>query len=163
MIDNNELNGVNMSFVNAVTVATAAAATLATTAATSATINGAFATALASGAGKALSLVGADGVTAKPAVPLVPGHACTIVNCVNAAGQMKNIQGPVQQLDATGGLVNPAMFPRVPDNLVPFSYVTVKAGATSVGFTPGVSNWDATGNVTTVANVSVLPSRPVWP
>jgi len=158
-----ELSGINLSLSNTVVVATAAAATLATTNATVATVNGAFATALASGAGKALSLVGADGVTAKAAVPLPIGQCCAIVNCVNAAGQMKNIQGPLQSLDASGVLVNPIAFPKVPDNLVPFSYLTVRAGATSSGFTPGVTNWDATGITTTVTNISALPSRPVYP
>lgn len=158
-----ELSGINLSLSNAVVVATAAAATLATTNATVATINGVFATALASGAGKALSLVGSDGVTAKAAVPLAIGQASAIVCCVNAAGAMKNIQGPLQNLDASGVLVNPIAFPKVPDNLTPFAYVTVRAGATSSGFTPGVTNWDATGITTAVVNIAALPSRPVYP
>jgi hypothetical protein len=162
MIQNNELNGANLNLVNAGTVATAAAATLATTTATVACVNGAFATALASGAGKALSLVGPDGVTAKAATALAIGQACIIVNCVNAAGQMKNVQGPVQALDAANNLVNPVHFPRIPDNLTPFSYLVVKAGSTSSGFTPGTTNWNATGIVTTVQDIVTMPPRPVF-
>lgn len=162
-MQNSELSGINLSLANTVTVATAAAATLATTNATVAVVNGAFTTALGSGAGKALSLVGTDGVTAKAAVALAVSQACVIVNCVNAAGQMKNVQGPVVNLDAAGALTSALPFPQIPDNLTPFSYLVVKAGSTSSGFTPGVTNWDATGITTTVSNVMVLPSRPVFP
>jgi hypothetical protein len=157
-----EYNGININLVNAATVATAAAATLATTNATSALINGAFATPLAGGAGKALSLVSQDGITARPAQAMSANQSCVIVNCVNAAGQMRNIQGPIQNMDA-GVLVNPVAFPRVPDNLTAFSYVVVRAGATSAGFTPGVTNWNATGITTTVVDIGTLPGRPVYP
>lgn len=162
-MQNSELSGINISLANAVTAATAAAATLGTTNATVALVNGAFATALAGGAGKALSLVGPDGVTAKAAAALAVSQAVVIVNCVNAAGQMKNIQGQPVNLDAAGGLVSALPFPQIPDNLTPFSYLVVKAGATSSGFTPGVTNWDATGVTTTVVNVGTLPPRPVFP
>lgn len=157
-----EYFGINLNLVNAATVATAAAATLATTNATSALINGAFATPLAGGAGKALSLVGSDGVTAKASAAMSPNQACVIVNCVNAAGQMRNIQGPIQNMDG-GVLLNPVLFPRVPDNLTAFSYVVVKAGAASAGFTPGVTNWNATGITTTVVDIGCLPARPIYP
>lgn len=160
---NSEIYGINLNMVNAGTVATAAAATLATTAATSAVIEGGFTTALASGAGKALSLVDSAGV-AKAAVPLLVNQACTIVNCVDASGAMKNIQGPATNMDAVNGnLLTALQFPRVPDILVPFSYLTVRAGATSTGFTPGVTNWNATGITTAVKDVVSLPSRPVFP
>jgi hypothetical protein len=162
-MQNLELYGLNYSLANTVTVATAAAATLATTNATVAVIDGAFTTALAAGAGKALSLVGPDGA-AKAAVPLLVNQACVIVNCVDASGAMKNIQGPAVALDAvTGGLVQVAPFPKIPDTLVPFSYLTIKAGSTSSGFTPGVTNWNATGITTTVKDISVLPAKPIWP
>lgn len=163
MIQNNELNGANLNLVNAGTVATGGAATLATTTATVACVNGAFATALASGAAKALSFVGLDGVTAKVATALAVSQACVIVNCVNAAGVLKNVQGAVQNLDAANNLVNPVQFPRIPDNLTPFSYLVVKAGSTSSGFTPGTTFWNATGITTTVQDIVTLPPRPIFP
>lgn len=158
-----EISGANISLSNVVLAATAGAATLGTTNATVATINGEFTTALASGIGKTLAFVENDGATAKTPANLAVNQACSIVCCVNAAGAMKNLQGPIQSLDAAGNLVNPILFPRVPDNLVAFGYLVVKAGSTSSGFIPGTTNWNATGITTTAKSIAVLPSRPVWP
>lgn len=162
MLDS-EFSGINLSLSNVVLAATAGAATVGTTNATACAINGEFGTALASGAGKALSFVAGDGVTAKVATSLAVSQACIIVCAVNAAGAMKNLQGPIASLDAAGNLTTALLFPSIPENLTPFGYLTVKAGSTSSGFIPGTTNWNATGITTVAKSVMSLPSRPIWP
>lgn len=156
-----EYSGINLNLANTGTTVTGAAATVTLAAATVAAINGAFTTALALGA-KTLNFVSeADGATAKPATNLAAGQACVVVNCVDAAGTFKNLQGPIQALDAQGNLVNPAAFPKVPDNLVAFSWFSVKN--TTNPFIFGTTLWNAAGVTVATVNCAALPSRPVWP
>jgi hypothetical protein len=162
IMQNLEMYGLNYSLANTVTTAAGAVATISLTNPTVAVIDGTFAAVLTAGA-KTFAFVDANNV-AKAATSLLVNQACVVVNCIDASGAMKNIQGKIVDLDAvTGQLVQVAPFPKIPDTLVPFSYLTVKAGSTSAGFIFGTSLVNATGITITPVNVSVLPARPVWP
>lgn len=159
---NKELHGINLNLANAGMTTSGAAATVTLAAATVAVIEGAFTTALTAGA-KTMSFVDKSGV-ATAAVPVAANNAFAMVHCIDAAGTFRTIQGPSVAMDSgSGALLGPIQFPTIPDTLVPLGYTTVRVGSTASTFTPGTSNWNATGITAATVNVASLPSRPVFP
>lgn len=102
-----------------------------------------------------------DGVTGLP-ITLVANKGTVVMWCVDAAGNIKAVQGTTEPLDVSGNFINSApQFPVLPDTLAPFAYSVHKAGATAVGtWTFGVSNWNATGMTHTAVDILSLPQRP---
>lgn len=101
-----------------------------------------------------------DFVTNK-AITLVAGFGTVVLWCLDAAGNIRAVQGSTEPLDASGVFVNAPQFPALPDTLVPFAYSVHKAGATTVGtWTFGVSNWNATGLSHVAQDIIALPNRP---
>lgn len=169
----------NMAFNSGACTASGAAATLTVVTAVDATVKGVWATQV-SAAAKTLAFVTTDGVAANDTTGFATttasvlyggastsagepannqGQACILVHCTNSAGAVKTIQGASVQLDESGNLLNAVQFPAIPDTLTPFCWQLCKAGLTASDWTPGTSNWNATGASNTVFNVSVLPSR----
>lgn len=103
----------------------------------------------------------ADAVTLKP-ITLLPNKGTVIVFALDAVGNVVAVQGSTEDLHASGNFASAApQFPSMQDNLTPFAYSIVKAGATAVGtWTFGVSNWNATGMTYSTTDVVVLPTRP---
>jgi len=155
-----DLYGLTINLSKPVVAAENATATVDTTGAVTGGINGIMVT-LAAQTNTALSFVcPCDGTTALTATPLLAQQACIILHCVNTAGAYKNLQGPIGSCDAAGALTGPLHFPNVPNNLMPFGYTEVKCASTGA-FTPGTTNWNATGVTSTVADLAFLPGRPL--
>lgn len=103
-----------------------------------------------------------DGVTGAAFLPLSANKGCAFVWALNAAGDVKLVQGEVVPLNTDGDFEGgKPQFPALPNSLTAFAYVITKAGATTVGnWTVGASNWNATGLTHTVQDVLVMPGRP---
>lgn len=102
-----------------------------------------------------------DGVTGAAFVPLTASTGCAFVWALNAAGDVKLVQGPVDARDVDGNFVSGRpQFPTLPNTLAPFAYIITKAASTASAWTIGTSNWNATGLSHTVQDVLVLPDRP---
>jgi hypothetical protein len=157
------LRGLTHSYTNA-GVAAGTTTTTTTTANTSASINGKWATAYASASNAATPTTDANSGAAFTAV--TPGYGCALVYGVNAAGALKLAQGPQVLLipgstSTTSGTFNDApQFPPLPDDFAPIAYVLVRTATGSSAWTPGTSNWTATGVTATFVNVAALPDRP---
>jgi hypothetical protein len=171
----------NMAFNSGACTAAGAAATLTVVTAVDAIVKGKWATQVAAEA-KTLAFVTAQNVPADSttgyataSAPVLYGGASTnanapadnegqaivLVHCTDAAGATKTVAGPVVQLDESGDFLKAASFPAIPDTLTPYCYHVVEAGKTSGDVTIGTTNWNATGVVSTIHNVAVLPQRPV--
>lgn len=160
-MESQNLYGVNMAFTSAGVAAQTGTSTVDSTTTLLAAINGKMVS-LSAQTNTVLSFVSPiDGVTPITATPLAASQACLILHCVNAAGAYKNLQGPIAPLNADDTLNGVLGFPNVPDTLTPFAYTKVFAGASSSGFIPGTTFWDATGVVSTVVNIATLPARPL--
>ena len=91
-----------------------------------------------------------------------PGSGCIVVWGL-VAGTVVCIMGPHSRLDMQGKFKHDApQFPAIPDNVVPFAYQVLKAGATAsaTAIIFGTANWNATGFTNAIVNVAVLPDRP---
>jgi hypothetical protein len=108
-----------------------------------------------------------DGVTGN-AITLAAGKGTVVVWCLDAAGNVRTVQGSVETVAQDGNFqFAPPQFPTIPDTLTAFAYsihkanpanhVTPFAGGT---WTFGVSNWNVAGTVHTVADLIALPNRP---
>jgi hypothetical protein len=101
-----------------------------------------------------------DGVTGLP-ITLTANKGTVVVWCLDAAGNVRALQGATEALDASGNFLFAPQFPTVPDHLTAFAYSVHKAGATTVGtWTFGVSLWNATGMTHTSTSLIALPTRP---
>jgi hypothetical protein len=102
-----------------------------------------------------------DAVTGKAFNALAANQGCTLVFGYNAAGAVQVAQSNIVALDPNGNFIGWApQMPTLPDSDCPFAYVVVKDGATGGAFTPGTTNWNATGMTYSVQDVSYVPGRP---
>lgn len=90
------------------------------------------------------------------------GNGCVVVWALNASGTVKCMQGPQEALDVAGKFIRAPQFPAVPDDVTPFAYQVLKAGATAsaTAIVFGTALWNATGFTNAIQNVLVLPDRP---
>lgn len=90
------------------------------------------------------------------------GNGCIVVWGLITGGTVKCVMGPHQALDSAGKFINAPQFPPVPDDMVPFAYQVLKAGATAsaTAIIFGTANWNATGFTNVIVNVAELPKRP---
>lgn len=155
--------GVTMGFANAGFVA-GTTSTYTTTASTAAIIKGYWATALTAQTNTASPTT--DAGTGAAFVALAPNQACALVWGITAAGTIQLVQGPIVATETgvtttVGAFRNLPQFPNIPDTMVPLAYTVVRTAPSAAAWTPGTSNWTASGvTAATFRNVSVLPDRP---
>jgi len=94
------------------------------------------------------------------------GYGSVFVYGVNAAGTLKCAQGSVVALDSAYAFKDPyPQFPNLPDDFLPFGYLTIKAGSTAdatTGWVQGTSNQASVTGITYArADVMLgMPDRP---
>lgn len=100
-----------------------------------------------------------DGNTGVAFTALAEDQGCMLLWSLDSGGTVKLSQGEIRALDPDSGdfLVAPNL-PPVPADHCAFAYVVVQYTGSST-FTPGTSNWNASGVAKAVVNVSTLPSR----
>lgn len=110
-----------------------------------------------------------DAVTGAAFVPLpiptatVLPKQCLFVICLDTAGAIKVVQGPmVNAIDVTNKL-SAVHFPSIPDTLCPIAYEMVTAASTQVAtWTFGTNNHaGVTGITTAFADLSSIPGAPL--
>jgi hypothetical protein len=104
-----------------------------------------------------------DATTGAAFLPVTANQGSVFVFGYDAAGNLKVSQGQVQALDAQGNFNLSPQFPSIPDNVAPFGYLVLKAGATLSGsWTFGSSNLSSvTGATYSFKNLMTMPARPV--
>lgn len=161
----------NLSFDNGITVNLVSAAMIAgttstytTTVTTAGLINGKFMTTLAAQTNTATPTT--DATTGAAFVALAPNQTCCLVFGQNAAGAIKLSQGPIIATltgvtTTVGALINDPQFPMLPNDFCPLAYTIVRTAPSASAWTPGTSNWTASGvSASTFQNVGQLPARP---
>lgn len=90
------------------------------------------------------------------------GNGCVVVWGYNSSGTVKCMMGGHQALDSAGNFIVAPQFPAVPDDICPFAYQVLKAGATAsaTAIIFGTANWNATGYTNAIVNILCMPSRP---
>lgn len=160
---NMALNGATINLANAAFVA-GTTSTYTTTVTTAGLINGKFITTLAAQTNTASPTTDANTGLAFNA--LAPNQTCVLVWGTNAAGAIKLCQGPILGTltgvtTTVGALLNEPQFPAMPDDFCPMAYTVVRTAPSAAAWTPGTSNWTASGvSASTFQNIGVLPSRP---
>ena len=161
--ENRALRGLTLNHIDAGFVL-GTTSTYTTTAATSCSIGGKFAVSLGVQTNTASPTT--DARTAAAFVALGDNQACALVWGVNDAGAIQLCQGPIVDTEVgvttTAGAFKVAPpFPALPDDFCPIAYGLVRTAPSAAAFTPGTSNWTATGITASVhEDVSQLPDRP---
>lgn len=156
-------NGPTMNFASAAAVA-GTTSTYTTTVTTNCVINGKFATTL--GAQTNTATPTTDATTGAAFVAMAPNKCCCLVLGQNAAGSIKLSQGPIIDTlpgvtTTVGALSRDPQFPALPDDFCPLAYTIVRTAPSAAAWTPGSSNWTASGvSASTFQNVAQLPNRP---
>jgi hypothetical protein len=137
-------------------LSTGTTSTYTTAAILTASVNGVRGTPLAAQTNTASPTTGA--VSGLP-ITLVANQSRAVVWCVNAAGAVAVVEGPVVDWINNVYTVAPSL-PAIPDTLTPFAIQILRAGATAVGTqTFGSTAWAATGFTNAITNIYVLPDR----
>lgn len=98
-----------------------------------------------------------DAVTGAP-ITLAPGKGTNVLWCLDAAGNVRLVQGSVEDLDGAKFKYAPPQFANLPDTLAPFAYsIHTNTGA---AFTIGVSLWNQAGATHAVQDILTVPARP---
>jgi len=151
------------NYVSAALVA-GTTSTYTTTVATAGVIDGKFVTSLGTQTNTASPTT--DATTGAAFNALAPNKTCALVFGQNAAGAIKLAQGPIIDTfpgvtTTVGAFKEAPQFPALPDDFMPLAYALVRTAPSASAWTPGTSNWTASGvSVTTFKNVSTLPNRP---
>lgn len=101
-----------------------------------------------------------DLLTGAAFVAIAASQAVILVLGFNAAGTLCAIQGKTVNLDANNNCTIAPQFPPIKDTMAPFAYVVCKNGSTGSSWTPGSSNWTATGMTATFVDINDIPDRP---
>lgn len=139
--------------------------TYTTTATTVCSIRGKFATGLTAQTNTASPTTDAGNADAAFRA-LTDNQATVLVFGVNAAGEIKLAQGTIEPTEVgvtttAGAFIHPPQFPALPTDFCPLGYLLVRTAPSAADFTPGTSNWTATGiTASAVVEVTVLPDRP---
>ena len=157
------LKGSTLNYTNAVFIA-GTGSSYSTTTTTAGIINGKFITTLAAQSNTASPTT--DATTGAAFVALAPTQCCALVWGTNLAGVIKLCQGPIIATltgvtTTVGGLLVEPQFPPLPDDFCPMAYTIVRTAPSASAWTPGTSNWTASGvSASTFQNVGAMPSRP---
>ena len=139
--------------------------TYTTLVATKCTIRGKFATDLAIQTNTATPTTDAGNASAVFR-KLTDNQATVLVFGVNAAGAIQLAQGTIEDTEVgvtttAGAFKNPPQFPQLPSDFCPIGYLLVRTAPDAADWTPGTSNWTATGiTASAVVEVTELPDRP---
>ena len=161
--ENRALRGLTLNHIDAGFVL-GTTSTYTTAAATSCSIGGKFAVSL--GAQTNTASPTTDARTAAAFAALTDNKACSLVWGVNAAGAIQLCQGPIVDTEVgitttAGAFRDVPPFPALPDDFCAIAYGLVRTAPSAGDFTPGTSNWTATGITASVhVDVSQLPDRP---
>lgn len=107
-----------------------------------------------------------DIVTGAAFVALADNQATVLVVGQNAAGTVQMAQGSIEdtQVGVTttaGDFILAPQFPSLPANFMVWGYVLVRTAPSASAYTPGTSDWDATGvTASQFVQCGVLPDRP---
>lgn len=112
-------------------------------------------TAITDGATPTTDAVSGDAIT------LTASKARVVVWCLDAAGAVKVVAGPIVDWDGVAFVKAPLFPATIPDTYCPFAYQLLKASSAAGTITFGSSNWNATGFTNSIQNVHMLPARPV--
>lgn len=139
--------------------------TYTTTAASECSIDGKWATDLAIQTNTATPTT--DAVDGLAFTALTDNQATVLVLGVNAAGAIQMAQGGIEATEVgitttAGAFKRAPQFPSLPDDFCPLGYLLVRTAPSASDWTPGTSNWTATG-VTASAVVEVNGSLPLRP
>lgn len=162
-MDNLNLRGMTFNHVNAGLVA-GSTSTYTTTATTVCSIRGKFATGLTAQTNTASPTT--DATTGAAFVALGDNQATVLVWGINAAGAIQLSQGSIENTEVgvtttAGAFLTVPQFPRIPEDFCPIGYCLVRTAPSASAWTPGTSNWTATGiTASTFQNVATLPDRP---
>lgn len=157
------LNGITINLANAGFVA-GTTSTYTTTVTTAGLINGKWITTL--GAQTNTASPTTDANTGLAFNALQPNQCCSLVWGTNLAGAIKLCQGPILGTligvtTTVGGLQYDPQFPPLPDDFCPMAYTVVRTAPSAAAWTPGTSNWTASGvSASTFQNIGQLPVRP---
>jgi hypothetical protein len=138
--------------------------TYTTTVTTNCCINGKFCTTL--GAQTNTATPTTDAVTGTTFNALAPNQCCALVFGQNAAGAIRLAQGRIIACGpgvttTVGPLISEPQFPGLPDDFVALAYTIVRTAPSAAAWTPGSSNWTASGvSASVFQNVAQLPNRP---
>ena len=158
-----QLSGLTLNHAIAGLVA-GTTSTYTTTATTVCSINGKFATGLTAQTNTATPTT--DATTGAVFNAVLANNCCSLVYGVNAAGVIKLSQGPSVATAAgvtttVGAFIAAPQFPALPDDFCPIGYQIVRVSPTGATFTPGTTNWTASGiTCSTIKNIAMLPDRP---
>ncbi len=154
----NQLFAASICVGNAALALTAGAATYSTTGAFAYSNKG---IAYSKGTIVATASPTTDALTGAAFKGITAGQCTVLVWCVDTSGNVKVAQGGIGKTDAAGNIVEAPQFPILTDDLTAFAY-SVHRGASTVSgtWTPGSSNWNATGMTSSPYSVFVLPDRP---
>jgi len=157
-MENVMLNGGNFATTNSLLTATGAETVHDTTVLLNFCINGKAYTKSGTNADQVTPTT--DYNTGVAFTPLTASQGAAVVWAYNSSGAVKCMMGGVESLDAAGNFKVAPQFPNVPDDVCPFAYQILKAGATAGTIAFGTSDWNATGFTNAIVNVLVLPNRP---
>lgn len=104
----------------------------------------------------------ADFATGNAFTPISANQGTVVVVGLDAAGNVRAVQGGVQALDVSGNFILAPNWPAFPDNFCPIGYIVLKGGSTLVStWTFGTNNLSAvTGMTYTFQDVIGFPARP---
>lgn len=160
---NRALRGLTLNHVSAGLVA-GTTSTYTTTVTTACSINGKFATTLGPQTNTASPTT--DARTGAAFNALSVNKACALVWGINLAGAIQLCQGEIVDTEVgvtttVGAFKFAPPFPPLPDDFCPIGYQLVRTAPSASAWTPGTSNWTASGvTCSTIQNVSQLPDRP---
>lgn len=107
-----------------------------------------------------------DATTGAAFIALTPNQCCCLVWGINAAGAIQLSQGKaiatnIGVTTTVGALLNEPPFPALPDNFCAIGYTIVRTAPSAAPWTPGTSNWTASGvSASVFQTVCQLPNRP---
>lgn len=103
-----------------------------------------------------------DANTGEDFIGVEPNQGSIFVFGYNPAGDTKVMQGSIEALDVGGQFTVAPKFPPIPDDVAPFGYLIIKAGATAAApWVFGVNNQSGVTGITyTRQDVMTLPARP---
>lgn len=162
-MDMNFIHPLTVNLVNAGLVA-GTTSTYTTTATTSCVINGQFRTQLTAQTNTASPTT--DATTGLAFVPVLTNQATVLLWGINAAGQIRLAQGSIVPTEVgitttVGNFINAPQFPTYPDDFCPIGYQLVRVSPTGATFTPGTTQWAASGiTCSVIRNIMTLPARP---
>ena len=111
-------------------------------------IGGKYVTVLTAQTNQALPTT--DAATGEAFTALSDNQATVIVVGQNAAGEIKMCQGGIEDTEVgitttAGDFKRAPQFPSLPDDFMVFGYLLARTAPSASAWTPGTSNWAATG------------------